>query len=305
MTFDLGLFSSKLQKYRNQFNASPSQVATATGIPEDTLFALEHGSKQPTGDEVLILADYYKCDYQFFISNEQVAPFEQTEMLFRKYGNEFSNEDRWAVQEFLFLCECEEFLLQSLSKSNHSTFNFEKRGTYHKEHGEEAAKELRRYLGYTFNQVGSDIYEDFRSLGIHVFRRQLINSNVSGLFIKHPQAGKCILINYNEDIYRQRFSAAHEAAHAILDYDQDFVVSLKTDKQNWIDVEILQKRMNLSKGELTSIVFAKKTRQAFLTDDQKARKLASKVMQSDQVQTMPHLLGWLFFVSYLNDNDFH
>ncbi|MDF5729101.1 MAG: hypothetical protein PUP92_14000 [Rhizonema sp. PD38] len=43
----------------------------------------------------------------------------------------------------------------------------------------------------------------------------------------------------------------------------------------------------------------------FLTDDQKARKLASKVMESDKVQTMPHLLGWLFFVNYLNDNDFH
>lgn len=112
MTFDLALFSSKLKKYRTQFNASPIQVATATGIPEDALAALENGSKQPTGDEVLILADYYKCDYQFFISNERVAPFEQTEMLFRKYGGEFSNEDRWAVQEFLFLCECEEFLLR-------------------------------------------------------------------------------------------------------------------------------------------------------------------------------------------------
>ena len=44
MTFDLALFSSKLKKYRNQFNASPIQVATATGIPEDALVALENGA---------------------------------------------------------------------------------------------------------------------------------------------------------------------------------------------------------------------------------------------------------------------
>ena len=40
-----------------------------------------------------------------------LAPFEQTETLFRMYGDELSSEDRWAIQEFLFLCECEDYLL--------------------------------------------------------------------------------------------------------------------------------------------------------------------------------------------------
>ncbi|GAX38635.1 hypothetical protein [Nodularia sp. NIES-3585] len=55
--------------------------------------------------------------------------------------------------------------------------------------------------------------------------------------------------------------------------------------------------------KLEFIAFAKKTRQAFLTDDQGARKLAAQVMPSNMVQTTPHLLGWLLFISYLNDND--
>lgn len=67
------------------------------------------------------------------------------------------------------------------------------------------------------------------------------------------------------------------------------------------EVSILESRKKLSKGELSSIAFAKKIGQAFLTDDQKARKLASSLGQL--VQTTPHLLGWLFFTGRLSDGD--
>lgn len=69
------------------------------------------------------------------------------------------------------------------------------------------------------------------------------------------------------------------------------------------DVALLQKRKNLSKGELASIALAKKKRQAFLTDDKKARKLAEEVMEQRMVQTVPHLLGWLYFTNCLGDSD--
>lgn len=68
-------------------------------------------------------------------------------------------------------------------------------------------------------------------------------------------------------------------------------------------VAVLQKRKNLGKGELSSIVYAKKTCQAFLTDDRKARELAENIIYRQNVQTTPHLLGWLFFANYLGDSD--
>jgi hypothetical protein len=68
------------------------------------------------------------------------------------------------------------------------------------------------------------------------------------------------------------------------------------------DISILESRKRLSKGELSSIVFAKKISQAFLTDDQKARKLAEGLLDRS-VQTTPHLLGWLFFNGRLTDGD--
>ncbi|WP_079914659.1 hypothetical protein [Paenibacillus sp. 32352] len=69
------------------------------------------------------------------------------------------------------------------------------------------------------------------------------------------------------------------------------------------EVEILQSSKNLSKGELSSIAFAKRMGQAFLTDDQGARKLAAMFMENDKVQTTPQLFGWLFYEGHLIDSD--
>lgn len=69
------------------------------------------------------------------------------------------------------------------------------------------------------------------------------------------------------------------------------------------DVEVLQVRKKKDKGELASIAFAKKTRQAFITDDRGARIEAAKSMDSKMVQTTPHLLAWLIFINYLSDRD--
>lgn len=196
--------------------------------------SLEEGGAVPTGDEVLILADFYKCDYRFFISNERLAPFEQTESLYRRYGSEFSKEDRWQVQEFLFLCECEEFLMSALNRRR-SEFHFKPHGKFYKDHGKSAASLLRKHLGYAQDVVPSNVYDDFRRIGMHVFRRHLSNSNISGLMIRHPFAGACILVNYSEDVYRQRFTAAHEAAHGILDQEELIISFVKWNRKDLVE----------------------------------------------------------------------
>lgn len=69
------------------------------------------------------------------------------------------------------------------------------------------------------------------------------------------------------------------------------------------EVEILERRKKLGKGELSSIAFAKRTGQAFLTDDKNALKLALEVLPSGHVQTTPDLFGWLIFERRLGDSD--
>jgi Zn-dependent peptidase ImmA (M78 family) len=226
MAIDLRTLGSKLVKYREQLKESINEVASSTGIDPARLVDIEAGKTEPTGDEILILADHYRCDFKFFISNEQVAPFEQTETLYRAHGGEFTKEDRRAIQDFLYLCETEDFLMRELGRPLKS-FSFAPTGTFYKGQGEAAASMLRASLGHSDRAVPRDVYSEFRSLGIHVFRRKLGNSNISGLFIMHPTAGKCALVNYSEDIYRQRFSAAHEIAHAIFDSSKGASVSFE------------------------------------------------------------------------------
>jgi Zn-dependent peptidase ImmA (M78 family)/transcriptional regulator with XRE-family HTH domain len=233
---DLLEFGNKLRRCREQLQLSFPEVLAGTGIAEDRLRALERGEAVPSGDEVLIFADFFHCDYRFFVSNEKLAAFEQTDMLYRRYGEDFSKADRLRVQEFLFLCECEHFLLTGLDRPA-DIFRFTPSGKYFKGHAQQAASSLRRYFGYADTEVPSDVYSDFRRIGFHVFRRSLENSNISGLTIRHPFAGPCLLVNYSEDIYRQRFTAAHEAAHGILDVGEDVVVSFNArDRNNLVEV---------------------------------------------------------------------
>ena len=84
-------------------------------------------------------------------------------------------------------------------------------------------------MGYKENELFENIFDDLRKLGVHIFRRKLNNSNISGIFIQHPVAGKCILVNYSEDIYRQNFTVAHEIAHSIFDTNELYNVSFTKD----------------------------------------------------------------------------
>ncbi len=216
MKIDLALISSRLAQARGLQSVEIGEVATHTGIDVTRLARIESGQQEPSGDELLILANYYARDFRDFVDPSRPEPFKQTDILYRRYGQSFTPNDRRAIQEFLFLCEIEATLEKELGRKS-TPFSFIPSGTHLKSHGDQAAHALRRKMGYSTKQIRLDIYADFRSIGLHVFRRRLANSEISGLYIEHPIAGRCILVNYEEDIYRQRFSASHEAAHAIFD----------------------------------------------------------------------------------------
>lgn len=67
-------------------------------------------------------------------------------------------------------------------------------------------------------------------------------------------------------------------------------------------IELLEKRKKLGKGELSSIAFAMKIHQGFITDDRKAWQLA-KDSGNPHAQTTPHLFSWLIFTGRLGDGD--
>lgn len=66
---------------------------------------------------------------------------------------------------------------------------------------------------------------------------------------------------------------------------------------------IVKHSQRLGIGELSSIAFSKKINYPFLTDDQKARKIAKIILGENKVQTTPHIVGWLFYERIFSDGD--
>ncbi|SDF03459.1 helix-turn-helix domain-containing protein [Rhodospira trueperi] len=226
MAFTVQGFARKLRGLREQYGNTLSEVAERTGIDTQALQAMEAGTATPAGDEVLILADFFKCEFPWLIEDDATNPDENVTMLLRSEGGRLAASDRHAIAEFLHLCKSQA-LLEEMSghRAIWEEFQFTPRGKFFKGHGIDCAKALREHHNLAPNAIIPDIFDWLRKSGLRVFRRALPSSTISGLFVRHPEAGRCVLINYNDDIYRQRFSAAHEAGHALLDADKRYNVS--------------------------------------------------------------------------------
>ena len=243
MAVDPSIVARKLKQARELQSLTLSTVSEATGISSKRIDLIETGKSNASGDEVLILANFYRHDFRDFLDENRPAPFEQTNILYRQYGDTFTPEDRRTIQEFLYLCEIE-FTLENLQGTLKQPFNFVTSGKYFKAHGEIAAQDLRDHLGYSVNEIPLDVFADFRKIGIHIFRRRLVNHDISGLYIEHPIAGHCVLINYHEDLYRQRFSVTHEAAHVIFDSSEAVTVTFQSSSSRYDKKDLREIRAN-------------------------------------------------------------
>ncbi|WP_084630583.1 helix-turn-helix domain-containing protein [Desulfovibrio aminophilus] len=226
----------KLGHLRQHLGLSIDELSRVTSIDEQRLYLIEAGELECSGDELLILADHYKVNFVSLLRKE-IDLVDGMDAFYRSSGSGLSKDDRASIQEFLFLCENEKFLLEDIGRNNIVEFSPKIHGDMYKIHGVQIAQQLREVLGFKENQVPADIYYEFRRLGFHIFRRKLDDSNISGIFIKHVTAGKCILVNFYEDIYRQRFTVAHEVCHALIDNKYSYNISKDNDsKKSLIEI---------------------------------------------------------------------
>ncbi len=218
MGFTTRTFARKLSKLRSDFGQDLAELASTSGISAERLSMLERADTEPSGDELLVLADCFKRDYQFLLSDDAMDGEAEVGMLFRTRGTDISPADRNAIAEFSYLCRCQARLESELEVHVPAAgFSFQPGNAYFKGDATRCASKMRDHLGLARNEVVRDILGLMRSTGIKVFRRRLQNSAISGLFMRHPTAGPCILVNVAEGMERQRFSAAHEWAHALMD----------------------------------------------------------------------------------------
>ena len=229
MAYDHIKIAQKLLQSRSNMGLDKVEVSRLAGIDVARIEALESGAVEPSGDEILILADAYKEDFRYFISNQNLSSAETVDELFRLNGG-ITNTDKRSIQSFIYHSANEQGLLDSLGKKK-EVFKIPKisRDKMWKSDGVKVAQALRLFLGYKDVDAYQNLYNEFRRIGLHIFRTRLEDSNLSGLFVKHPVADKCVLVNFDENLYRQNFTLCHEVGHALMD-GSDYNVSYLAQK---------------------------------------------------------------------------
>lgn len=99
--------------------------------------------------------------------------------------------------------------------------------------GERVAEQERRRLSIGHAPIG-DLTELIAKQGIWTASAEL-DGAISGLFLSHRTIGLAILVNAGHVRTRNRFSYAHEYAHALLDRDRAVTVSSTDNSSNLIE----------------------------------------------------------------------
>ncbi|MDR1870917.1 MAG: hypothetical protein LBS60_03145 [Deltaproteobacteria bacterium] len=239
MSFNGPIFAVNLQRYRALYNIDPEHLAARAGLSSVRLALLMAGQKEPTGAEVLIFSDIFLCDYNDLISDKLPSSIILLEEFFKKYTN-INDEDRINILEFLFLSECQDFLDPPTPFDRQNLIvNFKKFSAIYKEDEVKAAQELRLFFNYKTNEIKINVFNDFRQIGLTVWRRRLDNSHISSLYIQGPASRPSILVNYAKDVFSQRFATAFAVGRTLgadgPDNDLFYDGSLKEPQDNLVN----------------------------------------------------------------------
>lgn len=216
---DPKVFGERVAKYRKAADKTQEQVAEALGLSRPTYIAIEKGSRVPTAEEVMKLADVLNRSVHELLRPDMPVKIEPH----LRVGIDTSNKDAPEVAKGIRLLEefAEDYLkLERLLKTPLATnyppeVQLPSRGNL-SEFAEEVADRERARL-----QLGDQPISNLRSMlesevGVRVFFGPL-PSRVAGLYAFVSDLGCCMMINSKHPRERQRTSLAHEYGHVIID----------------------------------------------------------------------------------------
>ena len=237
MSFDFKLLGRKIKEARESLLIEKEEVAKYLRCSIEEYEKIENGeSSSIDGDIIILISQVLEMDFRYFVSGDYVSAESQIKELFRQNGD-ITKNDRKAIRKFIRLCEEKHNLEGLLSRQkplpyDYSGYGF--RSNNHKYQGITAAYRERERLN--IDDSINDIYGLLRKQKIHIFRRKLEDSNISGVYIKHPVAGHCVLINYSDDIYRQNFSMAHEYCHVLFDSGKEQSITYFNREMDYVEI---------------------------------------------------------------------
>ena len=158
MTFDYAVLGRKLKNARESLLITAQEAASRLQMGLQDYLDIELGRNRVTGDQLVLLAVLYRRDFRYFVTGDYPSAESQVQEMFRRNAA-LSQSDRIAIQEFVRLCEYEDFIEREIfqrervSIPNYGQFSFNHR--YFKSQGEEAASFERERLSLGKQQMES------------------------------------------------------------------------------------------------------------------------------------------------------
>lgn len=243
MAIDGNELARRLRQAREQAGVSQQGAADAIGVHRTAITQMEGGNRAVTTLELSRLATLYGRAITWFLSEQQDQGEDLLVALHRAApGLDTAPETRQQVDRCVALCKegvsLEAALGQGPRLGPPSYAEPVPQNAWDAiAQGGRIAEEERRRLNLGARPI-DDIVSLINEQGVWASGADLPGS-MSGLFLHHPSIGQAILVNSSHVRARQRFSFAHEYAHALLDRERTVTVS-STDNA----ADLVEKRAN-------------------------------------------------------------
>lgn len=241
MSIDQQTLASRLKDARIAASLTQEQVAEALELPRTAIVQIEAGNRAVSTLELAKLAALFGRPVAGFF--EEPLPGQDEDVLvslFRAAGTA-EQDAPWQrdVSRYLGICRAGVELENLLERPAHLgppryELTSPRKTMEAVDQGNIVAEQERRRLGLGHNPI-LDMSDLINSQNVWASGARL-PSEMSGLFLKHPSIGLCILVHFDHPRARKRFSYAHEYAHALLDRSNTATVSLEQNRSDLTEV---------------------------------------------------------------------
>ena len=215
------LLGETLARARASARFTQDEVGLALGVNRAMVSYWESGTRIPNDRQIGALARLYGIEPADLLEGRLAGPAsaDLAGLLLRERHG-IGSDSVTGIREFVhFLDRFAELCRVTGEPSGRPTQSpFAHRAGYNsRDDARRKAQEVRAHLGLGSGRLGS-IDSACEALGVTVYQAPLgpdLDSAPAGAFLRHPEAGLSVLVNYDMSPGRRRFVIAHGFAHAL------------------------------------------------------------------------------------------